>query len=203
MELIPQVISRDIDVSVDTLSDSVLSTALCQSLAVFSFTLDGNKMFPVECLVPLQRVCTSCPKNESIIVQAVDSGTLSFQFANLDIALVRDCLLANAVETLGSACTRPQWLVTKEDLYRWFDLYHLSTPDCTGQWQLLRGPIDGQLLIGGLSQRVNLRRGSPIPVPLAVVHPWQAEPPLPSLVEIDLSNHYTKQRWMAHISTQC
>ena len=42
-----------------------------------------------------------------------------------------------------------------------------------------------------------------ISVPAAVLHPWQVDPPLPSLVEIDLSNHYTKlllspNRW--HIS---
>ena len=46
--------------------------------------------------------------------------------------------------------------------------------------------------IGGLSQRVNLKRGLGVSMPPAVLHPWQAAPPLPTLIEIDLSNHYTQ-----------
>ena len=51
---------------------------------------------------------------EWIIVQAVDSGSVPYQFANLHIALVRDCLLANDTETLGLACIRPPWRVAKK-----------------------------------------------------------------------------------------
>ena len=42
--------------------------------------------------------------------------------ANLHVALVLDCLLANDVETLGSDCLQPQWRVAKDDLCEWLDL---------------------------------------------------------------------------------
>ena len=38
---------------------------------------------------------------ELIVVQAVDSDIVPYQFANLHAALVRYCLLANDTETLG------------------------------------------------------------------------------------------------------
>ena len=81
---------------------------------------------------------------------------------------------------------------------------HLSSQPAVwpAQWKLIWGPSNGQLLISGVSQRVNIKHRVSS-VPAAVLHPWQADPPLPSLVEIDLSNHYTRSllspnRW--HIS---
>ena len=50
---------------------------------------------------------------ESIIVQAVDSGSVPYQFANLHIALVRVFLLADDTETLGLACIRPRGMWQK------------------------------------------------------------------------------------------
>ena len=127
-----------------------------------------------------------------------------YQFSNLHVALVRDCLLANAseIETLGSACLLPPWRVAKDDLRLWFNPSSQPTVR-PAQWQLIRGQSNGQLLISGVSQRVNIKRRVSISVPAAVLHPWQEDPPLPSLVEIDLSNHYTQRllspnRW--HIS---
>ena len=128
---------------------------------------------------------------ESIIVQAVDSGSVPYQFANLNIALVCDCLLANDTETRGLACIRPPWHVAQDDPRVWFDLSNQPAVSPT-QWQFNRGQNTGQLSIGGLSQRVNLKRGLPVSMSPAVLHPWQAAPLLPTLIEIDLSNYYTQ-----------
>ena len=189
VELISLVLLKENDAPLRTLSNTVLIDALCRSRAIFSITLDGNRTFHVECLVPLSRVYTEYRTCESIIVQAVDSGSAPYQFANLHIAFIRDSLLANDTETLGLACIRPPWHVAKDDLRLWFNLSNQPAVRST-QWQLIRGQNTGQLSIGGLSQRVSLKRGLPVSMPPAVLHPWQAAPPLPSLIEIDLSNHY-------------
>ena len=76
----------------------------------------GNSSFHVECLVPLSKICKTFPVSKSIIVQVIDTCTMLYQFANLHVALVLDCLLANDVETLDSACLLPQWRVAKDDL---------------------------------------------------------------------------------------
>ena len=81
--------------------------------------------------------------------------------------------------------------MAKDDLRHWFNLSNQLAVSST-RWQLIRGQNTGQLSIGCLSQRVNLKRGLPVSMPPAVLHPWQAAPPLPSLIEIDLSNHYTQ-----------
>ena len=52
----------------------------------------------------------------------VDTGTVLYQFANFHVALVRNCLLANDVDMLGSACLRPPWRVAKVDSRLCFDL---------------------------------------------------------------------------------
>ena len=104
------------------MSNTVLIDALCRSRAIFSITLDGDRPFHVECLVPLSKVSTNYHTYKSIIVQAVASGSVPYRFANLHIALVRDCLLAYDTETLGLACSRSPWHVAKDDLRLWFDL---------------------------------------------------------------------------------
>ena len=60
-----------------------------------------------------------------------------FQSANVGIALVLYCLHANSAEILGSGCSRSQWLVTKEDLQKWFDPCHLSR--VYGLWFMVYG----------------------------------------------------------------
>ena len=57
-----------------------------------------------------------------IMVHVVDKGTMPCQFSNLHAVLVRDCLLTDDVDTLGSACLLLPWCVAKEDLRLWFDL---------------------------------------------------------------------------------
>ena len=58
-----------------------------------------------------------------------------------------------------------------------------SRTNLFGYWRLIRGQSNRQL-IGGVSQRVNIKLGRSIFLSPAVLHPWQADPPLPSLVEI-------------------
>ena len=115
VELIQLVISKHSEAPMYAVSNTELVEALCCSQAIFSHTLDGNCTSDVECL--LSSVCTEFPANESIIVQMVDAGSMLCQFANLNMALLRDCLVANCLvlrdclvanaETLGSACLRP------------------------------------------------------------------------------------------------
>ena len=108
---------------------------------------------------------------------------------------MRDCLIVNYIKTLGSFCLRPPWLVAKHDLRLWFGLSSKPTVR-PAQGQLIRGQSNGhigQWLISGVSQHVSIKRGSLISVPPAVLHPWHEDPPLPSLAEIDLSNHYTQR----------
>ena len=42
----------------------------------------------------------------------------------------------------------------------------------------------------GISWGVRLRKREVIWRPLALLHPWQSDPPFPSHVTVDLSNHY-------------
>ena len=82
--------------------------------------------------------------SESIIVQVVDTGTMLYQFANLHVALVRDCLLANDVETINPACVLPPWRVANDDLSLWFNLSSQPTVG-PAQWKSIRGPL-GQVM---------------------------------------------------------
>ena len=108
VELISLVLSKDYDAPLLTLYNTALIDALCSSRGIFrvSITLDGNRTFHVDCLVPLSKVYTEYCTCESIIVQAVDSGSAQYLFADLHISLVRDCLLAKNTKTLGLACFR-------------------------------------------------------------------------------------------------
>ena len=49
--------------------------------------------------------------------------------------------------------------------------------------------MEGQLKIGGLTRCIFMRRVSTLCSPLIPLHPWQHDPPLPSKIVIDLSNH--------------
>ena len=110
VEPISLVLSKDYDDPLQTLSNTVLIDALCRSRAIFSISLDGNRTCHVECLVPLSKMYSEYCTYESIVVQVVDQGivpNVPYQFANLYIALVRDCLVASDTETSGLACFRP------------------------------------------------------------------------------------------------
>ena len=113
--------------------------------------------------------------------------------------LLISTLLANEMQTLGSSCILCQWCVA----FFWFDDFWSIQPAC---YQFCSVAMDSRskwldtvtwLLIGGLSQELNLNCGFPVSAPPALLHLWQASQPLPSLepvlVVIDLSNLYTQQ----------
>ena len=83
-------------------------------------------------------------------------------------------MCCNAVAHLA-ACIR-------DDLHQWFDLSNQPAVSPT-QWQFIQGQHTGQISIGGLSQRVNLKRELRVSTPSAVLHPWQAAPPHTSVVD--------------------
>ena len=58
------------------------------------------------------------------------------------------------------------------------------------QWVLGSERADGQRTMQGISWGVRPRKREVIWRPLALLHPWQSDPPLPNHVTVDLSNHY-------------
>ena len=46
--------------------------------------------------------------------------------------------------------------------------------------------------LAGLVQYITHRRGHATPRRTVVLHPWQADPPLPSRVVIDISHHLSR-----------
>ena len=123
-----------------------------------------------------------------------------WQFANLHVALLQDCLLANDVETLGSACLLHLWRVAKDDLCLWFNLSS-QPPVTNAQLQFIRGQSNGQLLISVVSQRVNIKHWFQYLYPLPRYIPGKSTRHFLPLW--NLSNHCTQRlsspnRW--HIS---
>ncbi len=51
------------------------------------------------------------------------------------------------------------------------------------------GYSSGQTELAGLVQYITHRRSCASPCPVVILHPWQADPPLPSKVVIDISHH--------------
>ena len=72
---------------------------------------------------------------------------------------------------------------------------HTENLQASGQWVLGTERADGQRTIQGITRGVlppvQMRR-EVVWCPPAMLHPWQSEPPLPSLVTIHLSNHYPR-----------
>ena len=66
----------------------------------------------VECLVLLERLWPSNGLPDLIVVQTVPVDNNIHQFAVLNTALIRDCLMAGGAERLAEACNRKPWLVT-------------------------------------------------------------------------------------------
>ena len=56
-------------------------------------------------------------------------------------------------------------------------------------WRLQEEAGQGQLKLGKIARCFSTRRESTLCSPPAPLHPWQHEPPLPSKVVIDVSNH--------------
>ena len=176
-----------------SVADGQLGETLCRFRAVFSFTLNGNDHLTVECLAPLDRVWQPLVASSFIVVQDATAGVPSGRLAALSLAFVRDCFMASAVETLKEACARPPWTVAREELQKWFNMPRdLEGRSGRGQWVLGTERTDGQRTLQGITRGVLRRRREAVWRPLAMLHPWQSDPPLPDLVTVDLSNHYPR-----------
>ena len=107
-----------------------------------------------ECLMPIERLWPRNGLPDSIVVQTVPVDSNIHQFAILNTALIRDCLMAGGAERLAEACNREPWLVpvTLAEVGRWLDLSHQSLACGFWQlkWQLLAGSQDGQRLLIGM-----------------------------------------------------
>ena len=192
-QLVLEYVSNDDipDLDIAEVTDVQLAEYMCQTRAIFSFTMDGTDTHTVECLVPLSRVASSTFPQEFIIVQStvIKEAPLTV----LGTAFVRDSLLAGDCESLRVACTRPPWLVDCDDLGKWY-----PAPPPTPlraqhqQWRLQVGGADGQTCMTGMTQSLRHSRMLPVSRPLVGLHPWQVDPPLPSQVSVDLSHHIPK-----------
>ena len=125
---------------------------------------------------------------EYVIVGTVSDSC--FPLAVLQMAMIRDCLLDNDQERLRDACSRSPWMVSREDWYAGRFLPNSSTGALLPRnWKLKEAAGQGQLKLGNIARCISARRGSKLCSPPAPLHPWQRDPPLPSKVVIDVSNH--------------
>ena len=172
------------------ISDIDLAWVMCRARAVFSFSLSDSQTTTVECLLPLRTVLPLAPvlaPPECILVQNTAAERLSTQFTVLTVPFIRDCMLACGAETLKAACKREAWMVPCSELRRWYAFTHHSPS--SSQWALGPGGLDGQQILGGLDRNLCMRRVVEVPSVPSLLHPWQIDPPLPTSVCIDLSNH--------------
>jgi hypothetical protein len=101
------------------IADADFANELSRRRAVFPVTLDGSREITVECLAPLRALSPFITQPECIIVQDLAAENLSCQFAIFTVAFVRDCMKEICAETLGAACQRPQWKVSKANQEVW------------------------------------------------------------------------------------
>ena len=132
---------------------------------------------------PLCKVCTAYPTCQCIIFQAVDPGTVLCclcQFANLHVGLF-----------LGSACFLSHGVLPKTIFVIFvFVVWFVLSVVLSGNWFKVNVMGTCQLVASQwFSQWMNLKLCFQIRV---VSLSFQEDLPLPSLVEIESSNHYTK-----------
>jgi hypothetical protein len=109
----------------------------------------------------------------------------------LGVTFVRDCLLANGVETLRDVYCRPMWQVPQADLHVWYASSRTGGPTSRESKMSLLSPGDaGQQCISGVLCGIRQKhvRVTPVPSPWSLRPPWQRDYPLPAQVSIDLSN---------------
>lgn len=177
---------------INEVSDAQLVQHLCRSRAVFSFSADGLNYCQVECLTPYNPVSSEVQAGESIVVGTFQPEPRSVTcLAVFTAALIRDTLRESSIDLLSEACCRPRWRVMLADLQDWhLSLREPNTSDLGDQRPLLSNGPEGQSCITGLPRRICWRRAKPVPRPMSWPHPWQCQPPLPTNVTIDLSNHF-------------
>ena len=118
-----------------------------------------------------------------------------------EASLVRDVLKDNAADRLSEACSRPPWRISREDLNCWFPCIRREGPaiaqNAQPLWRL-QPAGDGLQQFVGLGQGIHTRRESfgkgTLTRPFTPTYIWQTEPPLPSKIVVDLSNHTPNPR---------
>ncbi len=172
-----------LDISV--IPDQQLVDYLCRTRAVFPFPKSDDDFPLVECLLPLRTVFHYRSQLEYVIVRSFSDYEAPLTV--MQTALVRDCLTG---ADLDVACSRPCWRVTTNDYYagHCFNKQDVSKPL---SWNLQPGNSN-QTELAGLVQYISQRRHRIAPLPVSTLQPWQAEPPLPSRILIDVSHHHPK-----------
>ena len=174
---------------ISRISDPLLLDYLCRSRAIFPYFCNDNDTFLVECLTSLRKVVFPYPyKQEYLIARRFDADDAT-PLSVLRMALVRDSLVGADRESLKDACTRPHWTVARDEYYEGHHFTGSGEGSTTPGWKLQAGGPSGQMELAGLVQYITHRRSSATPCPTVVLHPWQADPPLPSTVVIDISHH--------------
>jgi hypothetical protein len=177
------------DTDISKIADPQLLDSLCHGRAVFPYPCNDNNTLMVECLASLRTVVSPYPFEQEYMVArlfAVDDAT---PLTVLQMALVRDCLIGADRERLRDACARPCWTVAQDEYYAGHHFTESCECGTAPGWKLQPASSTGQLEITGLVRCIAQRRHGKVPCPVVILHPWQAEPPLPSKVTIDISHH--------------
>ena len=190
LELLP-----DVDIpeqSIQRTSDEELARHLCQTRAVFPFTVDGTTTRDVECLLPLASVAPTAQAEASIVVSIfqVELSHTPTPLAVLTMALVRDTLLAAGLEQLRDACRRPRWTVPVADLKELFSISDSAIASAGSGLRLLTCQSGQSRITGQFQLRITRARLTALQPP--TLYPWQLDPPLPANVTIDLANHHRR-----------
>ena len=194
-ELHAQLVLRDLlpeglpERYISDISDQMLADHLCQARAVFPFQRCDNDTTLVECLTPLRTVTPYRSQLEYIIVRPFADEDAPITV--MQVALVRDCLMGADRERLADACGRPCWTVTEEEYYADHCFSALSG-DGPLTWKLQTGNSTDQTTLTGLVQYISQRRSGVGLRLISPPQPWQADPPLPSRIIIDVSHHHPK-----------
>ena len=177
------------EADISRISDPRLLDYLCHCRAVFPYSCNDNDTFLVECLTSLRKVVSPYPFQQEYLIARRFATNDATPLTVLHMALVRDSLIGADRERLKDACTRPRWTVACDEYYTG---HHFTAPGESGaapSWTLQSGGPSGQTELAGLVQYITHRRSCASPRPAVILHPWQADPPLPSKVVIDISHH--------------
>ena len=176
---------------ISKISDPLLADYLCQGRAIFPYSRSEDDTLLVECLVPLRKIVAPYPLSlDYIVARQVESEGAPLTV--MPMALVRDCLLGAGRESLDEAYNRPCWTVTKDEFYGDHCFTSPTGSDIAPTWKLQSDNPSGQMKFVGVVQYISQRRCWDVPRPILVAHPWQADPPLPSRVTIDVAHHHPK-----------
>ncbi len=104
--------------------------------------------------------------------------------------IVSDCLRGADHERLHAACSRPNWTVASDEFYTGHYFTSFCKNASSPTWCLRTCHSTAQLELTGLVQYIVHRRYCGISRSEPILHPWQAEPPLPVNINIDVSHHH-------------